>query len=421
MEGEIRISGSKNACLAIMAGSVLCDKKITLIDVPDIKDIFSMSNLINELGGKISIDGTQFDKYDVNTPIIEIDNSKISNYTADYESVKKMRASIFVLGPLLTRFHKAKVSLPGGCVIGARGIDLHIEGLKKMGAKINIEDGYIIAEAKDGLKGCEVQFPVDKLPSVGATENLMSAGVLAKGRTILKHCAKEPEVVALANFFNSIGAKISGQGTDTIIIDGVKQEDLTEATFRIPADRIEAGTYAIAVASTDGNVLLTNCDISIFDNIKDTFEKIGIGIEEQKNGVRVFKSHNFIPYNIETQVYPSFPTDLQAQITIPLMLADGTSTIKENIFENRFMHLPELARMGSKFEVNGNEAKIYGNTNFKGANVMATDLRASASLLIAGLVADGITIIDRVYHLDRGYDKIENKLNNCGANIKRIR
>ena len=424
LKGEIRISGSKNSGLAILAGSVLCDKKITLIDLPNIKDVYSMNNLLLDLGADITMDATKIAELGVDTSVYIVDNSNINKQVAEYDFVKKMRASIFVLGPLLTRFGKAKVSLPGGCAIGVRGVDIHIDGLRALGADIEINNGYIEAEAKNGLVGCEYTL---SFASVGATENLISAAVLAKGRTVLKNVAKEPEIIALCEFFNAIGAKISGYGTNEIIIDGVKQEDLHEITFRIPPDRIEAGTYAIATAITDGEVLLTNCDISVFDGIVGKkFDEIGIGLkamqdENGKSAVFCFKSHDFCATNIETAVFPGFPTDLQAQIMIPLLLANGDSKVVENLFENRLQHVAELRRMNANIETINTTAIIHGNAKLKGANVMATDLRASASLVLAGLVAEGETVVDRIYHLDRGYENLELKLNNCGAEIERIR
>ena len=322
LNGEIRISGSKNAGLAVMAGSVLCDKKITFVGLPDIQDIYSMNNLLIDIGSKITIDASKISQYGVDNSIFEFDNSNINKQTAEYDFVKKMRASIFVLGPLLARFGKAKVSLPGGCAIGVRGVDIHTEGLKALGAKIEINNGYIEATAENGLVGTEYTLP---FASVGATENIMSASVLAKGKTILKNVAKEPEIITLAEFYNSIGAKISGYGTNEITIDGVKQEDLHETTFIIPSDRIEAGTYAIASAITNGELLLTNCDMSIFKGVKETFEKIGIGLKEveqnDKKGVLAYKLHEFRPCDIQTAVFPGFPTDLQAQIMIPLLFS----------------------------------------------------------------------------------------------------
>ncbi len=417
LNGEIEISGSKNAGLAVMAGSILCDKKITFIGLPDIQDIYSMNHLLTDLGTKISLDVSKISQYGPDKSIFEFDNSNINKQIASYDFVKKMRASIFVLGPLLTRFGKAKVSLPGGCAIGIRGVDIHLEGMRALGAKIEINNGYIEADAENGLIGCEYKLP---FPSVGATENIISASILAKGKTILKNVAKEPEIIALAEFYNSIGAKISGYGTDEIIIEGVKQEDLHETTFTIPADRIEAGTYAIASAITNGHILLTNCNMSIFKGVEDTFNKVGIGFKEKVDGILTYKLHDFAPCDIETAVFPGFPTDLQAQIMVPLLLASGQSKVIENIFENRFMHVAELNRMGANIITHGNTATINGNTKFTGANVMATDLRASASLVLAGLVAKGTTIIDRIYHLDRGYENLEMKLNNCGAKIERI-
>lgn len=423
LQGEIRISGSKNAGLAILAGSLLCDKEIALVGLPDINDIHSMNSLLLDLGSKLVYDCSRFEEFGIDSSVLIVDNSKVEKCIAEYDFVKKMRASIFVLGPLLTRFGKATVSLPGGCAIGVRGVDIHIDGLKALGASIDINNGYIEAEAKGGLIGCEYTLP---FASVGATENLMSAGVLAKGRTVLKNVAKEPEIIALAEFFNSIGAKISGYGTSEITIEGVKISDLHKSTFKIVPDRIEAGTYAIASAVTNGELLLTNCNMSIFNGVINEFGKIGIGLKETTDrygncSVLAFKAHDFKACDIKTDVFPGFPTDLQAQIMIPLLLAEGESIIVENMFENRLQHVAELRRMGAKISTHGTKAIIKGGFPLKGANVMATDLRASASLVIAGLVARGETTVDRIYHLDRGYQNLEMKLNNCGANIKRIR
>ena len=424
LEGRIRISGSKNSGLAVLAGSLLCNKPVTFVGLPDITDIFSMNQLLVDLGSKISFDATKIKKYDVNHPVMVIDNSNIIKYVAEYDFVKKMRASIFVLGPLLSRFGKAKVSMPGGCAIGVRAVDLHIKGLEAMGAKIEINNGYIVAEAKNGLNGCEFEFPKDRIPSVGATENLLTAAVLAKGKTVLKHAAKEPEIVALAEFLISIGALIRGHGTDVIEIEGVDIDDLRSTEYKVPSDRIEAGTFAIAAAITDGQIYLQHCDMSLFDSVKTEFDAIGIGLKESEyDGVKcvyAYKSHDFQPCNISTAVYPGFPTDLQAQIMVPLLLAKGTSKVEENIFENRFMHVAELNRMGANITIKGNTATIEGNANLKSANLMATDLRASASLVLASLIAEGRSRIDRIYHLDRGYENLELKLNNCGAKIKRI-
>ena len=379
-----------------------------------------MNNLLLDLGGKIVFDGTRISEFGPDKTVEIIDNSNINKLVAEYDYVKKMRASFFTLGPLLARFKQAKVSLPGGCAIGARGVDIHLDGLKAFGVKIDIVDGYVFASADNGLDGCEYTLP---FASVGATENLISVGILAKGTTILKNVAKEPNVIALIDFYNSIGAKISGKGTDILTIQGVKQEDLHSTTFIIPADNIEAGTYAIASAITDGEVLLTGCTMLDFIGVKEIFEKIGIGLKEvdetNKKGVLAYKLHDFIHCDIETAVFPGFPTDLQAQMMIPLLLANGESKVIEKIFENRFMHVPELCRMGANINVHGNTAMLKGNTHFKSANVMATDLRASAALVLAGLIAEGETVIDRIYHLDRGYEKLEMKLNNCGAKIIR--
>ena len=427
LNGKIRISGSKNAGLAVMAGSILSEEPVIFQDLPDIRDVHSMCQLLMDMGAKITFDATKLDTYGTEKPLVIIDNSNINKQVAEYEFVKKMRASIFVLGPLLGRFGKAKVSMPGGCAIGVRAVDQHIKGMEALGANVKVENGYIIAEApKEGLQGCDFTFTHN---SVGATENVISACVLAHGKSVLRNCAKEPEIPALCEFLNSLGAKIEGYGTDTITIEGVKK--LKGGLYKIPEDRIEAGTYAIATAITDGEVMLTNCSLKTFEGCLDVFENIGIGIEPANidiNGknvscVRCFKAKEFQPYDVETAIFPGFPTDLQAQIMLPLILANGKSVVSENIFENRFMHVAELVRMGADIEIHGNQAIINANkTNYKltGANVMATDLRASASLVLASLIAEGKTIIDRVYHLDRGYELLENKLNNCGAKLERV-
>ena len=411
LKGEIQISGSKNSCLAIMAASILSDKPIQLYNVPRIQDVNSMILLINDIGGQCVFDKDE----------IFIDNSQINKRIAEYDFVKKMRASVLLLGSLLGRFGEAKVSLPGGCAIGVRAVDQHIEAMKALGADIKIENGYIIAKApKNGLKGDIFTF---KRNSVGATENAINCAVLTEGTTIFKNCAKEPEIVYLCNFLNSIGAKINGHGTDTITVEGV--ERLNGGNFEIPEDRIEAGTYAIASAITDGDVVLKKCNIKTFESVFDKFNEIGIGLEEVDTGkddksIRAFKLHDFCSTKVETDIYPGFPTDLQAQTMISLILANGTSVVIENIFENRLMHCPELCRMGASIEVRGTTAIIQGEKKLNGANVMSTDLRASASLVLAGLVANGTTIVDRVYHLDRGFDNLEEKLKKCGADIKRI-
>ena len=415
LKGEINISGSKNAGLAIMAGSILSPKPVELINLPEIHDVSSMTELMNDIGVNIN----RSNKPNITT----IDCSNIKKLVAEYDFVKKMRASVLLLGSLLGRFGEAKVSLPGGCAIGTRGVDIHIAGLKALGADIVVENGYIIANAKQGLTGCEIKLP---FASVGATENIMTASVLAKGKTVIKNSAKEPEIVALAEFLNSLGGKITGYGTDTINIEGISIDDMKNTSFTVPEDRIEAGTYAIATAITDGEVILNNTSLKTFEAVKDVFENIGIVIQEIENNrqkaVKVSKnSQGFRPYDIETAIFPGFPTDLQAQTMVPLLMANGKSIVREKIFENRFMHVAELCRMGADITVHGNEAIINGGKKLTGANVMATDLRASASLVLASLIADGETVIDRIYHLDRGYEKLAEKLNNCGANITRIK
>ena len=425
LNGEIRISGSKNASLAVVAGSILCPDKIRIKNIPNISDIYSINELLLSLGCKISMDNFYKTPSDIDKFTLEYDNSQINNFEAKYDIVKKMRASVFVLGPLVARFGEAKIALPGGCPIGARPVDIHIQGLKKLGANIELEDGYIKAEAKKGLIGCIIELP---FPSVGATENILCASVLANGETTIKNSAKEPEIVALGKFLNSIGAKITGLGTNEIKVIGVKLQDLHSSEFEILPDRIEAGTYAIASAITDGNVLLKDCSLDIFDNVISIFDEIGIGLKQaEKNindvnvkGILAYKKHDFKPIDIETATYPGFPTDLQAQIMIPLILANGESKITENIFENRLMHVKELCKMGAKISVDNRTATIFGSNKLKGVEVIATDLRASASLVLASLIAEGETIIDKVNILDRGYENIEMKLNNCGAKIKRI-
>ena len=411
--GEIDISGSKNAGLAIMAGALLCDKPIVLKNLPNIQDIKSMTALMTNIGCNI--------EHNLERKTTYMDCSKITKKVAEYDYVKKMRASVLLLGALLGRFGEAKVSLPGGCAIGVRAVDIHIDGMKALGAEVSVEHGYIVAKATRKLVGCEFTL---SFPSVGATENIINCAVFAEGKTTLKNVAKEPEIIALCDFLNAIGAKITGQGTDTIVIDGVNE--LTGGEFFVPEDRIEAGTYAIASAITDGKILLKNCSLKTFKCVNNVFDEIGIGLNEEIDnngkiiGVNSYKKHDFKPYNIETQVYPGFPTDLQAQTMIPLIIANGTSVVIENLFENRFMHIAELCRMGADIVIEGNKAIIHGGTKLSGANVMATDLRASASLVIASFIADGTTSIDRIYHLDRGYEKIDEKLNNCGAKIRRV-
>lgn len=414
LKGEIDISGSKNAALAVLAASVLFSKKVTLMNLPHIMDIVSMTGLLNHLGAVITIkDPVGNDKKFQNC--LEINCSNIDHVDVPYEITKTIRASSFVLGPLLTKYKKAILSLPGGCVIGTRPINLHIEALIKLGAEIELQNGYIQASIKnDRLKGAVIDFP---LVSVGATLNTICAAVLADGKTVINNAAKEPEIAALCQMLKLGGAQISGEGTSTITIIGV--DKLEEVTFMIPPDRIEAITYAIAAVATKGDVILKNVNLDIFDGVKREFDIIGIGAEQVLDGIKVTYSQQLKPLEVETNAYPHFATDLQAQLTALLSTVKGQSKIKENIFEGRFMHIAEMGRMGADIIVHGNEAIINGVERLMGAEVMATDLRASGSLVISGLVAHGTTIINRVYHLDRGYENMVNKLRLCGADIHR--
>jgi len=407
LQGSINISGSKNASLPILAATILANK-VTLNNVPQVKDIDTMTELLTSLGSKIYINK--------NKKKIKIHNYKSNKRVAKYKYVKTMRAGILVLGSLLSKFGKAKVSLPGGCAIGLRPVNLHIEALKKMGVKIKIIEGYIYATANNGLKGAKISFP--KI-SVGATENLIIAACKAKGRTILSNCAIEPEVKDLSNFLIKLGCKIKWLGKRKVQIDGVK--NLKDINYNIMFDRIEAVTYMIAAAATNGRVSIKNIQPKIIDNEILLLKKIGVKIIEKKNKITIISSKSLKGINIKTSPYPGFPTDLQAQLMVLMCKAKNQSIIRENIFENRFMHVSELNRMGADIIVKGRKAIINGNKKLSGAQLMATDLRASVSLVIAALISNKKSIINRIYHLDRGYENIEKKLSNCGANIKRIK
>ena len=407
LQGSINISGSKNASLPILAATLLANK-VTLNNVPQVKDIDTMTELLTSLGSKIYINK--------NKKKIKIHNYKSNKRVAKYQYVKTMRAGILVLGSLLSKFGKAKVSLPGGCAIGLRPVNLHIEALKKMGVKIKIIEGYIYATANNGLKGAKISFP--KI-SVGATENLIIAACKAKGRTILSNCAIEPEVKDLSNFLIKLGCKIKWLGKRKVQIDGVK--NLKDINYNIMFDRIEAVTYMIAAAATNGRVSIKNIQPKIIDKEILLLKKIGVKIIEKKNKITIISSKSLKGINIKTSPYPGFPTDLQAQLMVLMCKAKNQSIIRENIFENRFMHVPELNRMGADIIVKGRKAIINGNKKLSGAQLMATDLRASVSLVIAALISNKKSIINRIYHLDRGYENIEKKLSNCGANIKRIK
>ena len=407
LQGSINISGSKNASLPILAATILANK-VTLNNVPQVKDIDTMTELLTSLGSKIYINK--------NKKKIKIHNYKSNKKVAKYKYVKTMRAGILVLGSLLSKFGKAKVSLPGGCAIGLRPVNLHIEALKKMGVKIKIIEGYIYATANNGLKGTKISFPK---VSVGATENLIIAACKAKGRTILSNCAIEPEIKDLSNFLIKLGCKIKWLGKRKVQIDGVK--NLKDINYNIMFDRIEAVTYMIAAAATNGRVSIKNIQPKIIDKEILLLKKIGVKIIEKKNKITIISSKSLKGINIKTSPYPGFPTDLQAQLMVLMCKAKNQSIIRENIFENRFMHVSELNRMGADIIVKGRKAIINGNKKLNGAQLMATDLRASVSLVIAALISNKKSIINRIYHLDRGYENIEKKLSNCGANIKRIK
>ena len=407
LQGSINISGSKNASLPILAATILVNK-VTLNNIPQVKDIDTMVELLTSLGSKIYINK--------NKKKIKIHNYKSNKKVAKYKYVKTMRAGILVLGSLLSKFGKAKVSLPGGCAIGLRPVNLHIEALKKMGVKIKIIEGYIYATTNNGLKGAKISFPK---VSVGATENLIIAACKAKGRTILSNCAIEPEVKDLSNFLIKLGCKIKWLGKRKVQIDGVK--NLKDINYNIMFDRIEAVTYMIAAAATNGRVSIKNIQPKIIDKEILLLKKIGVKIIEKKNKITIISSKSLKGINIKTSPYPGFPTDLQAQLMVLMCKAKNQSIIRENIFENRFMHVSELNRMGADIIVKGRKAIINGNKKLNGAQLMATDLRASVSLVIAALISNKKSIINRIYHLDRGYENIEKKLSNCGANIKRIK
>ena len=408
LSGTITISGSKNATLPILAASIL-GEKTKLKNIPLVKDIFTMVELLNFIGLRSKIVKKK------NT--IEIINkARNINTIAPYKLVKTMRAGVLVLGSLLTKYGKAKVSLPGGCAIGTRPVDLHLFALKKLGAKIKIKDGYIFAEAKKGLKGSIIKFPSI---SVGATENALLAAFNAEGKTILKNCAIEPEIKDLIYFLKKLGANINFKGRTITIIK--KRKININVSHKVIFDRIELGTYMIACAlSAKNNIIIKKVDPKIVKSEIDVLKKVGIKIIKKKSSIVIKKSKRLNRINITTKPYPGFPTDLQAQLMVLLTQANGTSKIREDIFENRFMHVPELKRMGARIEIDGKTASIMGPSKLTGAEVMATDLRASVSLVLAGLVAENRTIINRIYHLDRGYEFLENKLKSCKAEIKRI-
>jgi|TARA_B110000438_G_scaffold130648_1_gene126833 UDP-N-acetylglucosamine 1-carboxyvinyltransferase len=405
LDGELTISGAKNAALPILAGSLLSPEIINLQNVPQLNDVATMLTLLQSMGVKVIFD----EKMNM-----QLDSSDIHNYCAPYDLVKTMRASILVLGPLLTRFGEAKVSLPGGCAIGARPVNFHVQGLKAMGAKIIVKDGYIYASAEK-LYGAEINF---SRVSVTGTQNIMMAAVLARGTTVIKNAAREPEVTDLAYFLNSMGAKIINAGNDQIIIEGV--EALGDTEYRILPDRIEAGTYLVATAITGGKIRLKDVVPEHLAAVISKLEKVGADIQLGNDWINLdMRSKRPKSIDVETTPYPGFPTDMQAQFCALNSIASGSAIIKETIFENRFQHISELHRMGADIELQGNNATIKGKERLTAAQVMATDLRASAGLIIAALAAHGETVIDRIYHIDRGYERIEEKLHQLGADISR--
>ena len=405
LEGEVRISGAKNSVLPILAASLLSNEEVVIGNVPHLQDVTTTISLLTEMGATLSIDEKMK---------VSINASSVNKFYAPYEMVKTMRASILVLGPLLAHFGEARVSLPGGCAIGSRPVNLHIEGLKAMGANIKVEDGYIIAKTKK-LKGAKINFPT---ATVTGTENIMMAAVLASGKTYIKNAAKEPEIIDLANCLRLMGAQIVGDGSSTIIIEGVKK--LKGCNYDVLPDRIETATFLVAAAITRGKLTLTHTRPDTIKVIIEKLKKAGAEISVKNDIINIQAKSQLDAVNIITNPYPDFPTDMQAQFIALNSVSKGKSNVVKSVFENRFMHVQELVRMGADIDINGNTAVIKGGKDLTGAPVMATDLRASASLTLAGLVAKGQTIVDRIYHIDRGYECIEEKLTKIGANIKRL-
>ncbi|MGR3550331.1 UDP-N-acetylglucosamine 1-carboxyvinyltransferase [Pseudooceanicola sp.] len=409
LHGTIPIAGAKNACLTLMPATLLSEEPLTLTNAPRLSDIRTMSTLLQSLGAEVTAlqDGK----------VLAMSSHGIDSQKADYDIVRKMRASILVLGPLLARFGHAEVSLPGGCAIGARPVDLHLKSLEAMGAELDLRDGYVHAKAPGGLKGGTFEFP---FVSVGATENALMAATLAKGTTVLKNAAREPEIVDLAECLRKMGAQIEGEGSSTITIQGVDR--LNGATHPVVTDRIELGTYMLAPAICGGEVECLGGRLSLVSAFVEKLDEAGVDVTETPTGLLVKRRGDRVrAVNVTTEPFPGFPTDLQAQMMALLCTADGESRLEEKIFENRFMHAPELIRMGARIDVQGGHATVTGVDRLKGAQVMATDLRASVSLILAGLAAEGDTIVSRVYHLDRGYERVEEKLMACGAKIERAR
>ena len=408
LQGQIAIAGAKNAALALMPATLLSEEPLTLTNAPRLSDIKTMTALLQSLG--VEVTALQDGKVQV------LSSHAMTSTTADYEIVRKMRASNLVLGPLLARHHQAIVSLPGGCAIGARPMDIHVTALEAMGAEIELRDGYLHAKASGGLKGARVPL---RFASVGATENVLMAATLAKGTTIIENAAREPEIVDLAQCLRRMGAQIEGEGTSTITVHGVDR--LGAATHPVVTDRIELGTYMLAPVFCGGEVECLGGRLDLVAAFAEKLDAAGVDVTETKKGLKV-KRRGDRPRAVDvvTEPFPGFPTDLQAQMMAMLCLAEGTSVLEEKIFENRFMHAPELVRMGARIEVQGGQATVQGVETLKGAPVMATDLRASVSLILAGLAAEGETIVNRVYHLDRGYEHVEDKLGGVGAQIERV-
>ena len=410
LKGEIPITGAKNACLTLMPATLLTDQPLTLTNAPRLSDIRTMTALLQSLGAEVaSLQEGQ---------VLTLSSHDLNNHTADYEIVRKMRASIRVLGPMLARDGHAIVSLPGGCAIGARPVDLHLKAFEAMGAQLDLRDGYVHAKAPaGGLKGAVIDFPI---VSVGATENALLAATLARGTTVIKNAAREPEIVDLAQCLRRMGAHIDGEGTSTITIEGV--QTLGGATHPVVTDRIELGTYMLAPAICGGEVECLGGRIDLVAAFCEKLDEAGIDVTETDRGLKVSRKNGRVrAVDVVTEPFPGFPTDLQAQMMALLCTAEGTSVLEEKIFENRFMHAPELIRMGARIDVHGGHATVHGTSKLRGARVMATDLRASVSLILAGLAAEGETVVSRVYHLDRGYEKVVRKLRGVGADIERIK
>ena len=406
LNGTVKISGAKNAALPLLAAMILAETPITLTNVPNLKDVNTLVKLIAGLGITMTYEGDT----------VVADTSTLDNYFAPYELVKTMRASILVLGPLLARYGEAKVSLPGGCAIGSRPVDQHLKALEALGAQIEVEAGYVLAKVDGRLKGGEVVFD---MVTVGGTENILMAAVLAEGTTTIRNAAREPEITDLANLLNKMGAKISGIDTDTLIVEGV--ESLQGCEYAVVADRIETGSYLAAAAITGGKIKTTHTDPNLMEAVLEKFEEMGAEVTRGEDWIELdMQGKRPKAVSFRTLPHPEFPTDMQAQIMAVNVLGRGFATISETIFENRFMHVPELCRMGANIQVEGNDATVTGVEKLQGAPVMATDLRASFSLVIAALAAEGETVVDRIYHIDRGYEDVEAKLQSLGADIQRI-